>query len=386
MRKFLIWTFVILAAGLAAFLTFAPGIADAQMNPITPHEPYEISEEAQALHDTLIVGDWHADSLLWNRDLLVRNEAGHSDIPRMIEGNIALQVFTAVTKSPRGQNYSENSAEAPDNITLLAMGQMWPPRTWTSLLQRALYQAEKLHDFANASENLMIIQSEADLDTVLEARANGEDLIGGILGIEGAHPLEGDIDNLQRLTNAGYRLIALQHFFDNELGGSLHGHGDQGLTQFGRDIVEAVEERGLILDIAHSSPQVVREVLAMVDMPVVISHTGIFSHCPGPRNIADDLMVDIAAGGGVIGIGFWADVTCDDSPEGVAAAISAAINLTSADNVSLGSDWDGTVRVAMDASEIAALTQALMAEGLSEEDIAKVMGGNMVRVLRERLD
>lgn len=386
MRKFLLYLIFIAGAGLAAFLTFAPAIADNSMNPVRPHDPYDVSAEAQALHDTLIIGDWHADSLLWNRDLLVRNDQGHVDIPRLIEGNVAIQVFTAVTKSPRGQNYQENATDAPDNITLLAMGQMWPPRTWTSLFQRALYQSEKLHDFAEASDDLMIIRTVEDLDTLLEARANGSQMVGGLLGIEGAHPLEGDIANLQRLQDAGYRMIALQHFFNNELGGSLHGQGNLGLTEFGVEVVEAVEDRGLILDVAHSSPQVVEEVLAMVDMPIVISHTGIFSHCPSPRNISDQLMQGIAATGGVIAIGFWDDVTCDDSPAGVAGAIMAAIDLTSIDNVSLGSDYDGTVPVAFDASELAALTQALMDAGLDEEGIAKVMGGNLVRVMRDRLN
>lgn len=386
MRKFLTYTVILAGLCLAAFLTFAPKIADSTMNPITAHAPYVIRDDAQALHDSLIIGDLHADSLLWNRDLLTRNDYGHVDIPRMIEGNMAFQVFTAVTKSPRGLNYSHNEVDAPDNITLLALGQMWPPRTWTSLLQRALYQSEKLHDLAEASDDVMIIRSEADIDTVLAARAEGQPMIGALLGIEGAHPLEGDLDNLARLTNAGYRLIALQHFFDNELGGSLHGDDSHGLTPLGRDLVQAVQDQGLILDVAHSSPQVVRDVVDMVDMPIVISHTGIFSHCPGPRNIADDLIRDIANTGGVIGIGFWANVTCDDSPAGVASAITAAVNLVGIDHVSLGSDFDGTVQVAMDASELAALTQALMDAGHSDGDIAKIMGGNMLRVLRERLD
>jgi len=386
MRKVSIYVTTLAGLALAAFLAFAPAIADNSMNPVRPHAPDEISAEAQALHNSLIVGDWHADSLLWNRDLLVRNDRGHVDIPRLIEGNVTLQVFTAVTKSPRGLNHTENADDAPDDITLLAMAQLWPPRTWTSLLERALYQAEKLHDFAAASDNLMVIRTEADLDAVLAARGDGRPMIGAILGIEGAHPLEGDLANLDRLSDAGYRLIALQHFFDNALGGSLHGSESGGLTELGGALVDRVQDGGLILDVAHSSPQVVRDVLERVEMPIVISHTGIFSHCPGPRNISDDLMQGIADTGGVIGIGFWATVTCEDSPAGVASAIMAAVDLVGIDHVSLGSDYDGTVTVAFDASELAALTQALMDAGLSDADIAKIMGGNMLRVLRARLE
>lgn len=259
-------------------------------------------------------------------------------------------------------------------------------RTWGSLLERALYQAEKLHGFAAQDPAaLRVIREVSDLDAVLADRAAGGQMLGGILGIEGAHPLEGDLRNLAVLDAAGYRLIALQHFFDNDLGGSLHGTDDIGLTELGRAVVAEVAAQGLILDLAHSGEQVVRDVLGMVDMPIVISHTGIDSHCPSARNISDELMVGIAETGGLIGIGFWADVTCDDTPAGTAAAIMAAVDLVGADHVALGSDYDGTVRVAFDTSELAALTQALLDAGLPQSDIAAVMGANIERVVRARL-
>ncbi len=323
---------------------------------------------------------------MWNRNLAERGDRGHTDIPRLQAGNVALQVYTAVTKSPAGQNYHENSADALDNITLLAIAQLWPPRTWQSLLQRAVYQAERLHAVEQEiPEKMKIIKSIDDLERVLEKRRQGDKLVGTILGIEGAHPLEGKIENLKVLTDAGYRLIALQHFFDNELGGSLHGTGNYGLTDFGRQVVQAVADQNLILDVAHSSTRVVEEVLAMTDTPLVVSHTGIHSHCETKRNIPDALMQRIAAGGGIIAIGYWADVICDHSPAGIANAIVAAINLVGEDHVSLGSDYDGSVSVTMDASELAALTQSLVDVGLTEQQIRKVMGENMVRLLRQRL-
>ena len=387
MKRALLSVLLLAALALGLFLTFGPGIADDRMNPVTEHDPYPVSNEARALHDGLIVGDWHADALLWDRDLLARNDRGHVDLPRLIEGNVALQVFTTVTKSPRGLNYDENAADAPDDITLLAMGQLWPVRTWGSILERALYQSEKLHGFIEGSNGqLRLITTTAELEAVLAARESGETAVGALLGIEGAHPLEGDLDNLDLLEAAGFRLVALQHFFDNELGGSLHGTSDEGLTDLGRALVAEVEARGMVLDLAHSSPQVVREVLELTDMPLVLSHGGIDSHCPGPRNLPDALMAEIAATGGVLGVGYWADVICDDSPAGIAAAILAAVEVMGVDGVSLGSDFDGTVRTALDTSELAAITQALLDAGMEEGDIAKVMGGNMVRVLRARLD
>ena len=373
-------------AGLIGFFLFAPMIVEKGRNAVKPHAPYPVSDAARALHESLLIGDWHADPLLWNRDLTRRAGYGQVDIPRLIEGNVALQVFTAVTKSPAGLNYAHNDADAFDNITLLAFGQLWPVRTWGSLRERALFQAEKLRDFeARSDGRLKIIRSRADLEALLERRAAGERVVGGLLGIEGAHPLEGRLENLDRLEAAGYRLIALQHFFDNELGGSLHSRARLGLSPFGAQVVDEVARRGLILDVAHSSEQVVRDVLDRVSIPVVLSHTGIRSHCPSRRNISDDLMKRIAATGGVIGIGYWQEVTCDDSPAGIAASAKAAIALVGEDAVSLGSDFDGSVETTLDTSELAALTQAFLDAGLSERQIRKLMGENMLRVLRARL-
>ncbi|MGH1451811.1 MAG: dipeptidase [Paracoccaceae bacterium] len=380
--------FLLMVIAAGAFFIFAPAMVEKGRNNVIAHAPYPVSDPARSLHDSLLVADWHADSLLWNRDLTKRGDYGQVDLPRLQEGGVAVQVFTAVTKSPAGQNYESNSSDARDNITLLAVGQLWPMRTWNSILERALYQAEKLHGFEEkAPDSLKIIRSEADLDLVLDARTEGSGMIGGLLGIEGAHPLEGKLENLDKLEAAGYRLIGLQHFFDNALGGSLHGTGNHGLTDFGREVVAEVARRGMIIDVAHSSPQVVRDVLDMTEVPIVLSHSGIHSHCPVKRNLSDELMQGIAATGGVIGMGYWAEVACNEiTPAGIAKMITAAVAAVGADHVSLGSDFDGSVETAFDTSELPALTHELLAAGLSQEVIAKVMGGNLIRVLRARLD
>ncbi len=377
----------LLAGGAIFFFGILPGRIEAARNAVTPHAPYPVSAEARALHDSLLIGDLHADSLLWNRDLLARGTRGQVDFPRLREGNVAVQVFTAVTKSPAGQNYEANSAEAFDNITPLAIAQLWPPRTWTSLRERALYQAERLHRYADeAPDTVTVLTSAADLEAHLAARAAGSRTVAGLLGLEGAHALESDIANLEVLWNGGYRLIGLHHFFDNALGGSLHGQGDTGLTEFGREVVTRAAAQGWVIDLAHSSPQVVRDVLSLTDVPLVVSHGGLHGHCPVKRNLPDALMREVAASGGVVGMGYWGDVTCGDTtPAGVAGMIAAAVATLGEDHVALGSDYDGSVETGFDTSELAALTQALLAEGLTEPQIAKVMGGNMMRVLAERL-
>ncbi|WP_331251780.1 dipeptidase [Ruegeria lacuscaerulensis] len=233
---------------------------------------------------------------------------------------------------------------------------------------------------------MKVVKSRSDLEDVLAARASGQAVVGGILGIEGAHALEGDLTNLDTLFDAGHRVFGLQHFFDNELGASLHGKANTGLTEFGRDVVAQLAEMPVVIDLAHSSPLVARDVIAMTDVPLIVSHGGLHGFCAVKRNFPDDLMQEIAATGGVIGMGYWADVTCGEiTPAGVAKMIKAAVDTVGEDHVSLGSDYDGSVETAFDTSELAALTSGLLSEGLTEAQIRKVMGENMVRVFRQQL-
>src|ERR1043165_6527261 len=96
--------------GAAAVFAETPADIERSQNRIVP-VPLNVTPAAQALQATLDVADLHADSLLWQRDLLTRSDRGHVDLPRLIEGHYALQVFSSVTKSPRGQNYNANSAD-----------------------------------------------------------------------------------------------------------------------------------------------------------------------------------------------------------------------------------------------------------------------------------
>jgi len=386
MKKYFIIFALVLAVSLGLFLTFAPAILDEERNVVVEHQAYEISDQAQQLHSSLLIGDWHADSLLWMRNLSEQYDYGHLDFPRMQQGNMALQMFTTVTKSPSGQNYERNSSDASDNITLLAMAQRWPTATWTSLAERALFQADKLYKLAARDpDNLILIRSRMELAEFLQRRQSNPTLIGGLLGTEGSHALDGDLDNIQRLFNSGFRMMSLQHFFDNKLGGSLHGTSGEGLTQFGRDAVNKMLALGIMLDVSHSSEQVVVDTLAISNKPLIVSHTGFQGHCPSPRNISDKLMEKIAAAGGLIAVGFWDGAICGNSPATVAAAIVYGIGLVGEDHIALGSDFDGTVTTSFDGSEMAVITQALLEANLSEQQIRKVMGENMLTYLQTYL-
>jgi len=369
--------FVVLA--LIMFLLRAPGIVERSLNRVAPHDPWPIGEPARALHDGLFIADLHADPMLWQRDWLSRSDRGHTDLPRAQEGGFALQVMTAVTKSPRGQNYDRNESDS-DNITLLTVIQRWPVATWSSPFQRALHQGRRLQDWVDRSQGkLRLIRTRADVEALRADRAAGFDGVGAIFGIEGAHALDGDLANLDALEAQGLRVVGLTHFFDNRVGGSLHGVSGEGLSTLGRKLVAEAAKRRMIVDVAHASPASVRDVLELSSRPVILSHTGFKGVCDSARNVDDALMVEIARAGGLIGVGFWDGAVCDASPKGVVRAIRHGIDLVGVDHVALGSDYDGATLVHFDASEIAVLTQTMLDARLTEEEIRKVMGGNALR-------
>jgi membrane dipeptidase len=363
-----------------------PILVDKNMNPVSDHSAFDVSEEALKLHETLFIGDWHADSHLWNRDLSKRYKRGHVDIPRLQEGNVALQMFTTVTKSPRGQNYEKNETSASDNITALAVVQRWPIKTWSSLAERAIFQANKVHKLAaNDDDNFMLIKSQSDLNNFMQKRSINKSFVGGLIGTEGSHALDGDLENVKRLYDKGFRMMSLHHFFDNRLGGSLHGISGQGLTNFGEQVVLEIQNLDIILDVSHSSENVVKDVLKISNRPMVVSHTGFYGHCPSPRNINDNLMEDIARKGGLIAIGYWDAAVCDNTPKSVAEAIHYGIKLVGAEHVALGSDFDGTINPGFDTAELVAITHELIELGIDDNSIRLVMGENMLNFLQKNL-
>jgi len=372
-------------AGLGVFFFVVPGLVDRQLNGVALAAPYRPGERALALHRRLFVADLHDDALLWSRDLLERHDHGHVDVPRLREGHVALQVFATVTKSPRGLNFERNPSDS-DTITTLAIAQRWPPRTWTSLLERALYQGERLHAAAAASGGrLRVIHTGGELARALAEPAPADGRVLAVLAAEGLHPLEGRLENVDRMADAGFRMAGLTHFFDNELGGSAHGLVKGGLTPFGRAVVRRLEQRGILVDLAHASPRVIDDVLAQATRPVVVSHTGVQGTCPGPRNLSDEHLRRIAANGGVVGIGYFHGAVCGLDPAAIVQAIRHAVRVAGIEHVALGSDFDGATRAAFDTTGVVLVTQGLLDAGYSDEDIAAVMGGNVRRLLLAQL-
>ncbi|GGL81592.1 dipeptidase [Glutamicibacter protophormiae] len=372
---------LLLVLALAAFFIFAPGVVERSRNELADTQLPQLGDEAKAAHGKLQVVDMHADTLMWDRSLLKRSTRGHVDLPRLQEGNVALQVFSSVSKSPVGQNYESNSADS-DNITLLSIAQLQPPKTWFSPFERSRFHAKKLRDAARRSDGaLRTITSKAELEDLLAQRARGANVTGALFSVEGLQNLEGDINNLDVLFADGMRMAGLTHFFDNEAAGSMHGAAKGGLTDLGREAVARMEELGIVVDLAHASNQSIDEVLAMATRPVVFSHGGVQATCQVNRNLSDAQIRAVAATGGVIGIGYWDAAICRLDVQAVVDAIEHVILVGGLDSAALGSDFDGATEVAWDASQIALVTQELMNRGRSEAEIQAIMGGNTLRVL-----
>lgn len=384
-RKLLIVLALLVALVALAFFFVAPAAVERRVNGTRQSPPYAASERARALHRTLLVADLHADSLLWDRDLLERAARGHVDIPRLAEGGVALQNFTVVTKVPFGSNYESND-DSTDKITPLAVAERWPVATWRSLKERALYQARKLDAAAARSGGrFVVIRTQGDLARFLERRKSEPQLVAGLLGIEGAHALDGDAANVDVFFDAGFRMMAPTHFFDNEWGGSAHGINKTGLTDKGREMLRRMEARGMLVDVAHASPRTIDDVLASATRPVVDSHTGVRGTCDNIRNLSDEQVRGVAVTGGLIGIGYWDTATCGTDARAVARSIRYAVNLAGVEHVALGSDFDGAVNEPFDTTGVVEITDALLAEGFGEDEIRMIMGGNVFRLLTETL-
>ena len=387
MKKLFIVLGVVALIYFAATLIVPPYI-ESQRNPVKSPPPYSVSQEAEALYAKLdFIADLHCDALLWGRDLTKKGSQGQVDFPRMREANVGLEMFTIVSKSPAGQNMKSNTTDAFDNITPLTIVKGESPANWFSLINRTLSQSEDLKGFIDEENGKAIfIKSKADLIKLIEARKNDKSIIGSMLGVEGAHALEGEIENLDRVYDAGVRMIGLTHFFDNELGGSAHGESQAGLTDFGKEVVRKMNELGIFVDLAHCSPAIVDDVLNMTSRPVIVSHTGVRAVLDSQRNLSDSQIQKIAENGGIIGIAFFDEAVGVPELPNIIASIKHVRDLVGIEHVALGSDYDGAVTVPFDITGFPLLVEGMMAAGFNENEIKAVMGENIKNFMLKNLN
>ena len=357
----------------------------------------DVPSKIRSFHRDLFVADLHADSLLWDRDLSKRGDYGHVDVPRLIEGNVALQAFTVVTRVPLICIFCDHYFDIPpDLIRWLNMAQLRPLDNWFSPKERAITQAGDLKKLAEQNDSFILITNKTKLVNYYKNRKGNE--TAGFLGLEGGHALEGEIENVEVLYKAGFRMIGLTHFFDNKLAGSATGNKKHGLTDFGRAVLAKMKEKEIILDLSHASAETIDQILKMdkAKLPAIVaSHVGV-AEVPcrrDARHLNDDQIKKIHQLEGLIGIGLYQAAVCDKGLDGTIKAMLHIKKKVGVRSIALGSDFDGTVKTHFDASNMVLMTQALMEEKIqdngervfSDEEIKRIMGENVYDFLSKHL-
>ena len=354
----------------------------------------EVGEEARVLHEKAFVADLHADVCLWERNLMRRNRRGHVDLPRLREGNVALQFVTVPTKLVL-------SKRAPrlfltDLFFWGFLGLLKRPDRWISSAARAKWQLANCERWIDqAGGELLLVKDKASMGELRQKRDSDGSTIGIMLGLEGAHAMREGID-VEWLFERGFRVLGITHFNDTRFGDSAHGWRKRGLTDAGRALVKELDRAGIAIDLAHASGAVIADCLEMFDAgelsrPFLVTHTGVKGVHDHRRNISDEQAIAVARGGGLIGVTFFEPALPRLAVAAVAETVVYLIELfdgsglDGANHVSLGSDFDGAVKTVIDASGWASITEALLDAGLPEEQIRRILGENVVRFFESHL-
>lgn len=332
-----------------------------------PWRPMRGSPAAQALHARHPAIDLHADTLMWARwvgyDLGARHEAplpraawaGHVDGPRLVEGGLGAQFFGLVSL-PITQRGCASAID--QQIDLLDS------------------------EIAVRPDGFRKAWTAADVE---QCRSDGR--TAALLGIEGSHALEGDLSRLEHFARRGVRYLGLLHFSANDAGYPAYGWGrrdGRGLTPWGKDLVRTCEALDVLVDLAHINRAGFLDACALATKPLIVSHTGVLGAYRHWRNIDDDQLRAVADKGGVAGVIFAPRFLGSDGLEAVVAHLRHIITVAGEDTPALGSDWDGMIvptRQLRDAAHLPELTDALLAAGLSERTIGKILRENAMRVL-----
>ncbi len=387
MNKKLFYGSFLLAIIYILVTLIVPDIVEKDLNRIIEQPPYTVSDNAQTLYDSLsFIGDLHSDALLWNRNLTRQSDIGHVDFPRLQQSSVTLQAFTIVSKSPAGQNFESNSSDSRDNITLLNIVQGRPVSNWFSLMNRTLYQTEKLHRYArDYNEEFVLVKSSSDLEKLIQLKEVNPNVTGGFIGIEGAHAIEGSLENLNQVFEAGVRMMGPTHFFDNKLGGSAHGMSGEGLTPFGEQVIDRMNELGMLVDLSHISPSMIDDILNRTTKPVIVSHTGVKAIYNSQRNLSDAHIKAIAEHKGLIGIAFFPGAIGDGEIPAIVASMKHVRDLVGIEYVALGSDFDGSVTTPFDVTGLPLLVEEMLNQDFSRIEIKAIMGENMRDFLLKNL-
>ena len=377
----------------------------------------EVSPRARAIHDSAIVIDTHADTPqrfvddgfdIGNSD---PNDVGHISLDKARAGNLGAEFFSIWVDPETNQGH-------------------FAKRTF-DLIDSVYEQA------ARHPDRMMMAFSVADVE-----RAHREHKLAALMGIEGGHSIENDIRLLRDFYRLGVRYMTLSWSNTNEWADSSGDINDpkvqhhNGLTEFGKQVVLEMNRLGMMVDISHVADKTFWDAIAVSKAPVIASHSSARALVSAPRNMTDDMLRAVAKNGGVVDVNFFSgfdDQKYWDAAQSQRAAQQQAIHdyleklkaegktptyadedrmerefiakiprpplkalidhidhiakVAGIDHVGLGSDFDGvsgaTPQGINSAADLPKITQALLDRGYSEEDIHKILGGNVLRVFAE---
>ena len=329
------------------------------------------SDEARVLHAEYPPIDLHADTLMWSRwvgyDVHAKHEpplwraafGGHVDLPRMREGGMGGQCFGLVSL-PLARDMRGLARAVHEQIDALAEA------------------------IARRPADLRLVRTA---DEVEACRRDGA--IAALLGIEGAHALEGDLDRVDEFARRGVRYLGLLHFSANQAGFPAYGRGqrdDEGLTAWGFELVRRCEAAGLLVDLAHINQRGFFDACSAATRPPIVSHTGVLGAFEHWRNISDAQLRAVADRGGIIGVIFHRRYVGGSDLEYVVKHLLHILDVVGEDTPALGSDWDGMIvptRGLSDPRGLPLLTDALLRAGVGGRTIGKILRGNVMRVLAD---
>ncbi len=327
------------------------------------------------LHRRVPIADGHADTLMWGRDLNEASEKGHVDFPRLRQAGVKIQAFTVVTRG----------LPVIGGFPLLMAKEKWPKAARQSEWTRCLHQLDKL-DLACANSKGTAAKTNSG-DALTKNLEEGR--LSAILGIEGAHAIEGDVNRVKLLAERGVRFMSLTHLANNELGGTTTPlMGNRPLTPLGRQVLDAMAAQNMVIDVAHASHAMLPDLLAHPGIRPFCSHAGIDGATPHWRNLSDATLRAIAEKGGVVGVIFAPAFLGGKSLADLARHVVHALKVMGEDGVALGSDFDGLIPLPQgmrDVRDLRLVTQALLDASLPVRVVEKVMGHNFRRFWAEVL-
>ena len=325
---------------------------------------------AEALHRQSVVIDGHCDTLLRMRTpepgappVLdgVEENKGHIDLGRLKTGGVTAQ-----------------------NFACYVWGRYLPSQATRETLR--LLDLFCRFQTAHADE-LCLATCAADIE-----RAKDENKIAGILSLEGAEGLEGDLGVLRMVYRLGVRWLGLTWSLRNQAGDGVNeARTGGGLTEFGVRLVEEMNRLGMVVDISHLAPAGVEDVFEISQAPVVASHANAHAICPVPRNLTDQQLERLAASGGVVGVVYLPGyIRQSEDPATLGQLldhVDHVVKVVGTDYVGLGSDFDGfggPPPVGLeDVSCLPNITVGLLERGYGTNEVQKILGGNWLRVIRQ---